>query len=243
MRVGNETVPRYSIEEVIGDIKKLHDQYGRNDFSKADIAYTLGQSPTSGALMQKIADMKSYGLLQGRGDSHSVTQIGEHATFGDPTEKADALQTIFNNVPLWSRLYEKYRDSIKEEGFANILSKLTSAPVPECEKKAPTLRKQYIDDLKYINSVERPVKPQEPQKTEARATDAFGRIQPMSAPQAIGNGGCAIIQFPQFGESRVVIRDKKSLNTIRRFLDDLEEYLDSSSKVEQVEQHPHGEGD
>lgn len=243
MRIGNETVPRYSIEEVIGDVKKLHSQYGRDDFSKADIAYTLGQSPTSGALMQKIADMKSYGLLQGRGDSHSVTQIGEDSTFGDPTEKSNALQTIFNNVPLWSRLYEKYRDNIKEEGFANILSKLTGAPVPECEKKAPTLIKQYIDDLKFINSVEKPVKPQDLQKTETRATESFDKIQSMSAPQVIEEGGCAIIQFPQFGESKVFIRNKKSLKTIRRFLDDLEEYLDSSSEVEQVEQYPHGEGD
>ncbi|OPX72027.1 MAG: hypothetical protein A4E38_00764 [Methanoregulaceae archaeon PtaB.Bin108] len=241
MRIGTETIPRYTIEEVIGDVKKLHDQFGRDDFTKADIAYTLGQSPTSGALMQKIADMKSYQLIQGRGDSFSVTQVGEHATFGDSVERYEALQKIFNNVPLWSKLYDKYRDSIKEEGFANVLSKLTNATVPECEKKAPLLRKQYIGDLKYIKNVERPVKTPEPQKSEARATEAFGRIQSMNIPQVVGNGGCAIIQFPQFGESRVVIRDKKSLRTIRRFLDDLEEYLDSTSNVEQVEQSPESE--
>lgn len=246
MRIGNYSVPHYHIKDIVVDVKRLHEQYGRREFNKTDIAYTLGQSPTSGSLMQKIADMKSYGLLEGRGDSFNVTQLGEHATFGDSNEKIKALKTIFINIPLWNNLYEKYKGSIREDGFANILANLSGSTVPECEKKAPSLRKQYLGDLNFIQSVEGSEKAKDPVIIGVRADEDIVKIEPEinTTRQVTSEVPTQVGQFPSLYDpelsSPIIIRNVKTYKAAKVFWEDISAkwekiILEGQSKDETLE--------
>jgi hypothetical protein len=102
--------------------------------------------------------MRSYGLIEGRGTRNRVSEIGQLATFGQGSEKHEALLSALKNVPLWRSLYERFGDRIKEDGFTALLVKMTGAAHPDAEKNSSRLLNHYIDDLKYISSVEAPQK-------------------------------------------------------------------------------------
>ena len=161
-----------------------------------------------------------------------MSDTGSKATFGNKVEMDDALDKAVKRIDLWRIIYEKCGKEPDQETFWIDLAEITGIPRPESQKKADAVRKAYIEDIKYLFSVEKLVLPPESQNVEARAIEAIGRTSGMTTTQMEPalTGGVAVIQFPEFGESRVVIRDKKSLKTIRRFLDDLEEFLNSESE-------------
>lgn len=241
MKLGDQIIPNNTLKDLVGETKKLYDTYKRNDFNKTDIAYSLGQSINSGALMQKIADMKVYGLLSGRGERFVVTPLGEKATYGDPTEKTQAILTLLKNVPLWSILYDKYPHDIKEEGFTGLLSKLTNAPHPDSEKNSVKLRNHYIGDVKYLESVEALATTARPDESAKRAetepgksnngTDpteaAHGRNQKIMAEpaQAAATGFVAYLGFPEYIEKPLVIKDKMSLSIAKELMKAIEDRI------------------
>lgn len=210
----------------------MHDKFGNKVITTEHIAQALGHKPKSGGFNQKIADLKAYGLIDGSRGSYQVSDTGSKATFGNKVEMDDALDKAVKRIDLWRIIYEKCGKEPDQETFWIDLAEITGIPRPESQKKADAVRKAYIEDIKYLFSVEKLVLPPESQNVEARAIEAIGRTSGMTTTQMEPalTGGVAVIQFPEFGESRVVIRDKKSLKTIRRFLDDLEEFLNSESE-------------
>lgn len=65
--------PAYSLQDSVGDAKKLYDKYSHASFSRAEIASSLGISSSSSANIQRVFALLEYGLITGGGDSFKIT--------------------------------------------------------------------------------------------------------------------------------------------------------------------------
>jgi hypothetical protein len=67
-------VPSYDLESSYENTEKLYDQYSHAEFSKSEIASTLGLSATSSTVVRRIFSMTEYNLLEEDGEKYKVTQ-------------------------------------------------------------------------------------------------------------------------------------------------------------------------
>jgi len=218
MKVGNYTIPRFRLKSLMEDTKKIYETTsGKNEFHRTDIAYALNQTPASGTLAQKIADMKSYGLIQGRGETLSVSKQWIDAVFALGEERNQAIDKIFRNVPLWGILYDKFGDNIKEENFYAILSKITGADYPESQKKAGEVRKSYIEDVKYVLSVKTP---DIGARSKISQEDKLARDRNEEMETTVQQkAGFVHINFPGCCDAKIDLHDAKSLDIVESLLE------------------------
>jgi hypothetical protein len=228
-RVGMYTYPLFRLNALLGTTKTLHEKFGNKDFTREHVAQVLGQKPTSGGLSQKLADLKAYGLISDSQSRYTVTDLGIKATFGREAERTNALDKAVRNVPLWKAIYEKCGKDPLADTFDLDLAEITGITAPESKNVAGAVRKSFIEDIKYLLSVKTPVEEPEPEKPTVGGNlePARDRKSLMDTPQIEmpATGGIAVIQFPQLGELKGVIRNKKSLDMIRNFLDEIEDYF------------------
>jgi hypothetical protein len=240
MKIGDLIVPLNRLGVCLEDARKIYQQFGNDETENEHIANAIGLSFSGGAFNQRTADLKTYGLINRRSGKISISELGVHATYGDDSEKAMALEKIIRRIPLWSNLLDKYGTSIIDSNFWVYLAKITNAPRPEAEKKAEIVRNAYMEDVKYLKTVEKPAQLPEPEHRQARAVGANDRKPGMEGTQikSIGSGAFPFVQF-QFKDSSVIIKDKMSLDMILGVLTNLKETIEAKEKnVEQAEQEP-----
>lgn len=164
MKIGTHTIPKYRLQGLIDDTKKIYEQFNGKETEPEYIAHTIGHQPKSGAFVQKLADMRSYGLIDRRGKI-KVSELGKQITYGTESEKTEALDKILRNIPLWGILLDKYGVNIKEETFWVDLAQITGVERLEAQTKANDIRKAYLEDVRYYKPVE---KAQEPELDQAK---------------------------------------------------------------------------
>lgn len=155
MKIGNYVIPEYRLQDLIEETKKIYEKFNAEEVELEFIAHLLGQSPKSGSFYKKIAALRDYGLIEGRGKIR-VSEVGKKVTFGDESEKNSALEKAVRNIPLWSMFLDKFGVSIKEESFWIDLAKLAAVERPEAQMKAEGVRKAYIETVKYLKPIENP---------------------------------------------------------------------------------------
>lgn len=164
-RVGSYTYPLFRLNALLRETKVLHEKFGTKEFTRDHVAQVLGQKTTSGGLSQKLADLKSYGLISNTSGRFTVTDIGIKTTFpGTEAERADYLDRAVRNISLWRAIYEKCGKDPLVDTFNLELAEITGITRPEAQTVAETVRKSYIDDAKYLLSIKTPVKEPEPEK-------------------------------------------------------------------------------
>ncbi|MCZ7400121.1 MAG: hypothetical protein O8C62_10700 [Candidatus Methanoperedens sp.] len=154
MRIGTHIIPKYRLQSLIDDTKKIYEQFNGRESEPEYIAHTLGHQPKSGSFVQKLADMRSYGLIDRRGKI-SVSELGKKITYGTESEKTEALDKILRNIPLWGIFLDKFGVNIKEETFWVDLAQITGVERLEAQTKANEVRKAYLEDVRYYKPVEK----------------------------------------------------------------------------------------
>jgi hypothetical protein len=129
----------------------------------------------SGAFLTKIADMRSYGLVTGRGVR--VTELGKTLTY-DPSEdrRNEARKQALLNIPLWKELYSQFGVNLPTSNFWVQLGKIASLEAPDAEKVAENVRNAYLEDFRYVRAEKEPAKegitmPVETTKVETHAAN------------------------------------------------------------------------
>jgi hypothetical protein len=157
MKIGIYSIPRFRLPKLIDATRKIYDGIKGNEVEPEVVAHLLGLSPASGGFKQKLADLRSYGLITGRGKV-KVTELGKKITYPDSEhDKYEAHVQLLRNIPLWNEIYEKYGVSIPRSNFWVDLSKITGVEAPEAKNKEDLIRKAYMDDVKYLKPVEKPI--------------------------------------------------------------------------------------
>ena len=179
MKLGSFDIPLYHLDKMLAATKVIYDDYGNDEFSKKDLAPLLHhKSATSGALGQKVLDLRAYGLLDGDQDTFRVSQLGKDATWGTPEEKSRALQMAVRNIPLWSILLEKYGYNIRKEDFWVKLRKITGVESRDAQNNAATVRNAYMADVSLIKTVGEPKGTAQTQEVfDSEATDRTSTMQ------------------------------------------------------------------
>lgn len=234
MRIGNMAIPSNRLGVCLEDTRKIYSQFGTEETDNEFVAHALDMNMRGGAFNQKMADLRSFGLINRKMGKSAVTELGEHATFGDELEKASAIERAFRNIPLWSNLLDKYGMSIDDSNFWVILAKITDANRSDAEKKANLVRKAYMDDVKYIKTVEKPVQPVKPQKQEPRAAEVVGRNEikmETYAPSATASN-YPFLGDPELG-TPIVIKNVKTYKAAKLFWEDIAAYWESKIKEEE----------
>lgn len=142
---------------LVENLRKMYGRFGLNKIEdKKMLAVFLGHKGPSGGFNSKIAAMKVYGLISGRGFVQ-VTELGRRIVYPDkPNEAYEAVREAVNNIPLWRELYEKYTSKgveLPDEDFWVDLQTIADLVPDDAKKASKTVRKDYLDDVQYLNSL------------------------------------------------------------------------------------------
>jgi hypothetical protein len=220
-RVGSYTYPLFRLNALLRETKTLHEKFGTKEFTRDHVAQVLGQKSTSGGLSQKLADLKAYGLISNTQGRFTVTDIGIKATFGTDAERPDSLDKAVRNIPLWRAIYEKCGKDPLVDTFNLELAEITGITRPKSQTVAESVRKSYMDDAKYLLTVNVPsIKPdskkddpdKESEKGSEGARDRRPKVEITETP------GFIHIKYPGCCDAIIDIYDESSLGIVESLL-------------------------
>jgi hypothetical protein len=142
-----EMPPKMSMSEAIGFAKKAVHQFRSAEFTDSGLASLFGhETAKSGAFRQRQADLRRFGLIEGRGNKLKASAAAQTIYAPGPGELGGALSSVAFRIPLYSALYDKYKGSVpSEEDFLTTLVDLTGLPRSELMEHVKTLLGLYRD--------------------------------------------------------------------------------------------------
>jgi hypothetical protein len=155
MKVGTYSIPDlYQLYPVVIDnIKTIYNKFETREIDLETLAPVLGHKSVNGAFNNKIAAMRAYHLLEGRGKVR-VTETGRMITLPQtPDEANTALIQAVTSIPLWKIFYEKYTKVGKEiqaDDFWIDLRQISGLTPEEAQTKAAAVKKAYLEDIHEI---------------------------------------------------------------------------------------------
>ncbi len=141
--INEQKYPDISARKAVEIVAALVDVFGGAPSDRDAFAREVGhESAASGAFKMKIADVRRYGLLPGRG--LEPTSLAETAVDprDDETERA-ALFRAYRNVPILDRLYDRLNGRPAGRDFSDTLAELTGADLDEVERAASDVESLY----------------------------------------------------------------------------------------------------
>lgn len=153
MKVGDKDIPRTRLNAALDITKTL---YGRFAFDEIDhdtaakfLHYSNGNN---GAYRSKVADLKSYQLLNPNSRSKiQVSNLGKSATYSKTDqERNDAMLEAIKSVEVYRLIYEKYGSSPPNDLWPD-LSQWSGAKPNEAQDAQYEIREAYLADLRNVN--------------------------------------------------------------------------------------------
>jgi hypothetical protein len=142
-----ELPPKMPLSEAVRLSKTIAEHFKDDDFDAEALASGLGHhSVRSGTFHQKVADLKRYGAVEGRGSKLHVS-TGALSIYRDhPGDKENAALEMLRSIPIYKAIYEQFGDRIPDDrAFNTWLLNITKAPRQEVENEAGKLRDLYRD--------------------------------------------------------------------------------------------------
>lgn len=153
MEWGTKKVPKNRLPSLIGDVKTIYSRFGDKEIDHETISSLLGySSKKSGTYMQKIADMRSFNLIEPRGNV-KVTEIGRKVSYSNNLrEEQEGLIQAIKSIELWKLIFEKYtKKGLRlSSNFWTDIQKWTKLPPEKAKIAAENIKKAYLEDIKYI---------------------------------------------------------------------------------------------
>lgn len=155
MKIGNKEIPTMRLPSLIPEIQKLFEKVGVGESDAGVVAEFLGhKSSASGAFLTKVASMRDYGLLDGRGKMR-ISSIGEKLSEPKSSDEVrnQALIESVNKIALWKVLYDKYTKkglSVPEADFWNDLRESCGLTIEEAKNASPVVLNAFKEDIKLL---------------------------------------------------------------------------------------------
>ena len=148
-KIGSYSYPTLSPAKAIEIIEILEKVFDGKPSNKDAFAQKIGHTNTnSGAYVQKMIDMRRYGLL----DRGLVTSaLAKKIVYPNSAEeREDALSEMILKVTLFNKLSEKLGDEAPDKDFHIILQEVLKIDRKEATEKALEISKVYMRVLPYI---------------------------------------------------------------------------------------------
>src|SRR3989304_5194401 len=105
-RLGTLSYPDIRLDEAVSAAERVLKDFG-GEITPSGLAEALGMAERGGAFLHKVAGIKDYGLMEGRGVLR-VTPLAERIIYPHSRdEEAVAKAEAFLKVELFRRLYER----------------------------------------------------------------------------------------------------------------------------------------
>lgn len=126
------------------------------------LAWELGMAEGSGTLFAKVAALRDFGLVEGRGELR-VSQLAQRVLHPTNAEEGqEARAEAFQRVELLRQLYTRFEGEVPDDMSLLVgLEEIARAPRDEIVRRAPLIQKHLTDAIRVLG---RPVKPES--KTE-----------------------------------------------------------------------------
>lgn len=130
-------------------------------FTDDALANALGYGAVQGgAFRQRVADLRKYGLITGRGSQLGAGPIAQ-AIFADhPGDREKALHDMMSNISLFKALYDHFGDKFPDDNnLMTVLLNITGAARPDIEGSLVMLRDAYKDACSTLPTMSGGTKP------------------------------------------------------------------------------------
>ena len=120
------------------------------------LAWELGMAEGSGTLFAKVAALRDFGLVEGRGELR-ISQLAQRVIHpATPDEGQQARAEAFQRVELLRQLYTRFEGETPDDMSLLVgLEEITRAPRDEIVRRAPLIQKHLTDAIRVLG---RPVK-------------------------------------------------------------------------------------
>lgn len=120
------------------------------------LAWELGMAEGSGTLFAKVAALRDFGLVEGRGELR-ISQLAQRVIHpANPDEGQQARAEAFQRVELLRQLYTRFEGETPDDMSLLVgLEEITRAPRDEIVRRAPLIQKHLTDAIRVLG---RPVK-------------------------------------------------------------------------------------
>ncbi len=151
MKIGNFRIPTFRLyPNLVAYTKKIYEKFPNEETKVEYVAQLIGHtSHRSGTFLQRAADLRLYGLIEGKGKI-KVSELGKKITYGQEGEKIQALEKAIRNIPLWDTLLNNYGPNINSDDFWVVLAKITGVERLEAQNKAKWVLNAYMEDVSHL---------------------------------------------------------------------------------------------
>jgi hypothetical protein len=115
------------------------------------LAWELGMAEGSGTLFAKVAAMRDFGLLEGRGELR-VSPLAQRVLHpADAKEGQEARAEAFQRVDLLRQLYDRFEGEVPDDMSLLVgLEEVTRASRDEIVRRAPLIHKHLTDAIRVL---------------------------------------------------------------------------------------------
>lgn len=200
--------PETRVDMAIKCVKIFKEQLkGEAKTSDALASYWGHKSGKSGTFLQKLADLRRYGLITARG--LKLTPLGEKIANPIGNELNESLKVMIFNISLWKKLYERLGGKMPDQKFWIMLYEVTGADREVAKSEAVKISKLYVDAITKIK------------------IESEDMIIPQSESQSQATN---FIQLT-YGEIKVILpKNNKNIEIIKTTLDGLKEKTKEKKK-------------
>lgn len=149
-KIGSYKYPnRLDPEEAIKITEKLVNTFNGSPSSKDSFAQSIGhKSSNSGAFMQKVSDLRKYGIIKKRG--LEATKLAEKIIHPkNDAEKKKAQFEMMKNIPLFNKLYKRLDGQEPEGDLWVHLNEITGSNSKKAKDNEEKISKLYKRMLTY----------------------------------------------------------------------------------------------
>ena len=115
------------------------------------LAWELGMAEGSGTLFAKVAALRDFGLIEGRGELR-VSPLAQRILYpASPEESLQARAEAFQRVELLRLLYQRFEGELPDDlGLLVGLEEITKAPREEIVRRSSLIQKHLSDSIRIL---------------------------------------------------------------------------------------------
>jgi hypothetical protein len=115
------------------------------------LAWELGMAEGSGTLFAKVAAMRDFGLIEGRGELR-ISQLAQRVLHPATAEEGQAARAeAFQRVDMLRQLYARFEGEVPDDMSMLVgLEEITRASRDEIVRRAPLIQKHLTDAIRVM---------------------------------------------------------------------------------------------
>lgn len=186
-KLGQYSYPDIRFGDAVEIANRILNKF-KGTVSVKGLAWELGMAEGSGTLFAKVAALRDFGLVEGRGELR-VSQLAQRVLYPtNPEEGLEATAEAFQRVELLSQLYTRFEGEVPDDMSLLVgLEEVSRAPRDEIVKRAPLIQKHLTDAIRVLG---RPVRAERKAEYSAArqriATESPAHDLPAEEPPADG---------------------------------------------------------